>query len=148
MSWNSDAREHLERIGVELLENRGHVEAIHEQRLPALALRVRQQVEELQACWVGLRGTYTSAQRKIRGRGDGMTHVVGVVGVRFQGEVRVRRVAVLQVRGKIPETAVLGLADEGDASAEFFGIFRRRRHALDEAEPKLVLDVVRAEAFI
>lgn len=56
-----------------------------------------------------------------------------------QREVRVREVAVREVRREVPEAAVVRLADEGDPPHERLGRFWGGRDALDEAEPVQVL---------
>lgn len=54
MRWNGHCRQQLVRVRVQLLQDRGDVEAVDEQRRAARAAAVLEQMEKLQATGVGL----------------------------------------------------------------------------------------------
>lgn len=65
---------------------------------------------------------------------------VGVVCVRFEGDVGVRCVLRRQVGGEVVEAAVVGFADEGDfAEQGFCGVGRVERGLVDVAEAVFAL---------
>lgn len=111
-------------LWVDLSEDLCGKEAIDEERLSAtgrravLGLCVAEEVEELEAGWVGK---------------------VGRVCMRAQRQVGVRRVAVREVRGEVPEAAVVRLADKGNPPHQRLGVFWRGWDARDEAEAELFL---------
>lgn len=73
-------------VRMELLKERGHVEAIDQQRCATRTVGMRKEVEELNTAWIS----------KVSG-----------IGVSTERHVRVRGVAFSKVSGKFPEFAVL-----------------------------------------
>jgi hypothetical protein len=75
-------------------------ETVHKGRFATRAIGVREEVEQLQAARVG---------------------EVGRISVNGEGQGSVRGVRGIDGGSKVPESAILGLSDEGDAVEEGFG---------------------------
>ena len=101
-------------LTVQILSGR---EAVDEGRCAAGAVRVREQMEHLQAAGVG---------------------EVGRVGVDGEGEGRVGCVGGIGGGGEVPKGAIVGGADEGDAGEEGFGGGGRDGAGGHEGEAELV----------
>jgi hypothetical protein len=54
VGWYTHAGENIIRGWVQFLEYRGNVETIYEKGLPTSTAGVREQMEELEAAWIGL----------------------------------------------------------------------------------------------
>jgi hypothetical protein len=87
-------------VWVGVVEMGSSSEAVHKGRFATRAIGVREEVEQLQTARVG---------------------EVGGVGVDREGQGGVRGVRGIDRGGKVPESAILGLTDEGDAVEEGFG---------------------------
>jgi hypothetical protein len=105
-------------VGVAFIEIGSGSEAVYKRGFAARAIGVREEVEQLQAARVG---------------------EIGRIGVDGEGQGGVRGVCGVDGGGEVPETAVLGLPDEGDAVEQGFGRRRSGGTVCDEGETDAML---------
>lgn len=80
-------------------------EPVNKERLASRAFCMREDVEYLKSTWVGLKfNIQFQLGEAVRGRN--LAHEIRVIRVRFQGKICIRRIAVRQISGKVPEASV------------------------------------------